>query len=231
MKQGLLLLLILAPLLQACRSRESTAPAAAPTPGEAVAQEAQTEAQPTEERPETLRLRPVGDESDETGEETAPPAPRVISATSTFLARDPDPPIYPRDFEIGSLQPVAGDGPGSRASSAARSLLAELSRGRVNGELIAPEVRDDLSRTLAYHVEEGNTFQRYRIGKAQGAGGGEMRLNVRLVGKIGVIEGEIYVALVEEEWLVTDLQFGLPGLRVAYEVPQEPFVPSVYELD
>ncbi len=232
MKQGLIPLLVVTIAVGGCGSEESVADDPAPQKSTEQLSE-QPDSSPQEqlqaEGPDTLSLQPGADEATE---EQPQPAPASVAEGSEFLQTDIMPPLYPRDFEIGLLQStVALTVSAKQAYATVSALLWDLSRGSVRGESLAPEVREDLSGTLAYHLQQGNTFATYRIGAAQPVGSDELRLNVRLFAALGATEGEVYVARSQDTWLVTDVQIGFPELRRASEPRVEPFMPSAYEIN
>jgi len=66
------------------------------------------------------------------------------------------------------------------------------------------------------------------MGRPRTRDDGEVTAAVRLFGRDGSSEGEIYVARSGSTWLVADLQLSLAELSVKSEKPKEKFFPLEY---
>ncbi len=144
--------------------------------------------------------------------------------------------LLPEDFDIGPLQD------GLQASAVELTVLRRserfldaLEQGKLEETLLAPETRDGLVRTLSYYVERGLTPTAYRLGRIsfqepEEAGGPrrDARLNVRLYGKVGQAEGELYLTQTDGAWYVSDLQVGLDMLDKERPPREEQYVPYSY---
>ena len=137
--------------------------------------------------------------------------------------------ILPEDFKIG---PLGDNGAGrtdeSRALSAASEFLARLVAGSVDKKLVAPEAQDRMADTLTFGLTQGNIPSSYRIGTPKSRENGEVTAAVRLFGKEGTSEGEIYVSPSGSQWLVADLQLSLAQLSVRKDKPKAKFFPLEY---
>jgi hypothetical protein len=138
------------------------------------------------------------------------------------------PAVVARDFRIGPLDVPAAGGR-TEASQVLSRFLDAMTRGEVAGDLLDPESRERITRSLTYFIDKGILPTRYRVGELRDAGESEILANVRLFGAPGVAEGEVYLVHAESGWMVGDLQIGLALLAEPYEPPQAPFVPSSYE--
>ena len=137
--------------------------------------------------------------------------------------------MLPEDFKIGPL----GDDHGSekdqdQAMEAAARFLSELVAGKVDKDLMAAESRDAMAGTLSFGLEKGNTPISWRVGRPRTRDDGDVTAPVRLFGRSGSSEGEIYVSRSGSKWLVADLQLSLAELSVKSEKPKEKFFPLEY---
>ena len=137
--------------------------------------------------------------------------------------------LLPEDFTIGSLGDSHGDKPDQSAALAvAEAFLASVVTGTIDRKLLAAESEDAVSDTIAYGLQQGYVPQSFRIGVAKSLDNGEIAANVRLFGKDGTSEGEIYMTKAATQWLVSDLQLSLAQLAVKREKPKEKFFPAAY---
>jgi hypothetical protein len=137
--------------------------------------------------------------------------------------------LLPEDFKIGPLgDDRTAQKDQDQAMEAASRFLSELAAGKVDKDLIADGSRDAMTGTLSFGLEKGNTPVSWRIGRPRTRDDGEVTAAVRLFGREGSSEGEIYVQRSGSKWLVADLQLSLAELSVKIEKPKEKFFPLEY---
>ncbi len=160
-------------------------------------------------------------------QKAAPPLARNDSLQSLF-AQDRERKVLPEDFRTG---PLAGgsdlEGDDRLALTAASRFLAALGEGKVSRELLSSGA-SAVGESMAFHKEQGDTLVSYRLGKPKPREGGEIATNVRLFGREGTAEGEIYMVSENRQWLVSDLQISMADLRVKRQKQKEKFFPSSY---
>lgn len=135
----------------------------------------------------------------------------------------------PEDFRIGALADLLQPEPSARGSAqVARRFLDALVRGEVAADLIEPDRREDLARSLGYALSAGEPPRSYRIGAVHVGETDQARLNVRLFGAAGRAEGELYLQRGSGGWHLLDFQVQLSVLGEPYERPAQAFYPSIY---
>jgi len=135
----------------------------------------------------------------------------------------------PEDFRIGPLgDTLAAEKDQGSAMETAGQFLSALVGGKVNKDLIAQDARDTMSATLTFGLSAGNTPTSWRLGRPRTREDGEVTAPLRLFGREGTSEGEIYVARSGSKWLVADLQLSLAELSVKSVKPKEKFFPLDY---
>jgi hypothetical protein len=112
------------------------------------------------------------------------------------------------------------------ARAVAVRFLAGLAEGKVPDAELLPERREELSRSLQHYLDRGLLPSRYRLGPWSELEDGSLRCRLRLFGDPGAGSGELYLAVAEGRWYVTDLQAGLAVLGVAAPRRTEKFVPT-----
>ena len=120
------------------------------------------------------------------------------------------------------------------------SFLDGLAAGRLEEEVLLPEDRQELARSLQYHLDLGLRPKRFRLGTvyfdhpaSESSAGTQPAaeaawLNIRLFGAPGVAEGELYLAASGGRWYVSDIQTGFALLAEPYVGRTEKYIPSAY---
>jgi hypothetical protein len=136
--------------------------------------------------------------------------------------------ILPEDFKIGSLQELLVL---TRSNTAITepvvAFLDTLRTGEIEAELLLPESRIALNRSLTHHLDQGRRISDYRLGSItledQNAW-----MNIRLFGSTGVSEGELYLSFSEGKWYISDVQIDWQALDRTYIRKEELYIPSDY---
>lgn len=196
--------------------------AAAPSPGKSAAPFA-TPSPPPAPRPGTapagIALQP----------QPAAQSTRGLASATVLLALGRETRVLPEDFKIGPLgDDRVSEKDQGQAMEAAGRFLSGLVAGKVDKDLIVDGSRDAMAATLSFGLEKGNTPTSWRIGRPRTRDDGEVTAAVRLFGREGSTEGEIYVERSGSKWLVADLQISLAELSVKSEKPKEKFFPLEY---
>jgi hypothetical protein len=149
-------------------------------------------------------------------------------------------PVLPEDFKIGPLAELVELDRNSREMvSAASRFLDALREGTVPVDLLLAGVREELSRSIDYYLEQDLSPLNYRLGaittdpasKADQSSPALQQtawMNVRLFGSPGVAEGEMYLQRSGGRWYVSDLQINFEELGQSYAPEQEKYYPSTY---
>lgn len=161
--------------------------------------------------------------------QAGPTASKGLASAGSLVALGRDGRVLPEDFKIGPLGDVqAADQGQEQAMQAAGQFLTALAGGKVDKDLIAEDARDSMAGTLGFGLSRGDTPKSWRLGRPRTRADGEVTAAVRLFGRQGTSEGEIYVARSGSRWLVSDLQISLADLAVKSEKPKEKFFPLDY---
>ncbi len=159
---------------------------------------------------------------------SAAPVPTVDTGVIGLLSQGAQDGTLPEDFEIGSLGAARLLGEDERAAfNAARSLLDAFARGRVDRTALAADSRDALAGTIAFALERGDLPVSWRLGPPR-ANGTELVANLRLLGRDGSAEGELYARREGEEFRISDLQIDPARMRVRRQRSGRTFFPSPY---
>ena len=209
-------LLLLA--LAACAPRKEGASQAAA--GARPAPEAGAAVQPKKEI--TLSQKPA----------TARAAPVPVPLEQTLPAL-PSPARLPEDFDLGPLADrIGGSREERQAVAAAERFLDVLATGKVPAEDLLPELREELSASLTYYLDQGFRPASHRLGaltlETEGGGDRSAWFKVRLTGNPGSSSGELYLKLREGRWYVSDVQVGLALLGQPAAPREGKFIPSEY---
>ena len=155
-------------------------------------------------------------------ESTEPSADSEIDPS--FLYRRA-PRLLPHDYEIGQLQDLLATGRTEReVLGTLLSFLAALAEGTIAETAMAPDRRQSLSRSLQYHVRDGQLPHAARIG-AVTVTDDRVHVAIRLFGEPGRVSGEAYLESTPDGWHISDLQLDLQRLAQPYTAPSE-FEPS-----
>jgi hypothetical protein len=207
-------------LLPACAPRKDQAPGgpagSRPAPGAAATLQPKKEISLNPQQPAPARAAPLP------------------VTTEQILPALPSPPLLPKDFDLGPLADRIGASRDERqAAAAAERFLDGLASGKVPADELAPELREELSASLAYYLDQGLRPVWHRLGTLtleNGAEGGRAAVvKVRLRGNPGSSSGELYLSLREGRWYVSDVQLGLVLLGQPEAArKEEKFIPSGY---
>jgi hypothetical protein len=156
------------------------------------------------------------------------PTPTVDTGVIGLLSQGAQDGTLPEDFEIGPLGAARLLRDDERAAfNAARSLLDAFARGRVDRTVLAADSRDALAGTIAFALERADPPVSWRLGPPR-ANGSELVANLRLLGKDGSAEGELYARREGEEFRISDLQIDPARMQVRRERSGRTFFPSPY---
>jgi hypothetical protein len=149
--------------------------------------------------------------------------------------------VLPEDFKIGSLANLEGiDRSTQEMVSVATRFLNGLQEGNVVIETLHDSVREELTNSINYYLNQELIPITYRIGAitTQSQQGNDENppvdqdktawMNIRLFGSPGVCEGELYLENSGGRWYISDLQTNFELLKRAYSREQEKYYPSVY---
>jgi hypothetical protein len=149
-------------------------------------------------------------------------------------------PVLPEDFKIGLLAELVNvDRDTQEIVSAASRFLDALREGTVPVDILQADVREELSSSIGYYLEQGLIPINYRIGaittdpvpKAEQSSPALRQaawMNVRLFGSPGVAEGELYLQRSGGRWYISDLQINFEELGQSYAPEREKYYPSTY---
>jgi hypothetical protein len=209
----------------------------------------------TEAKTEETPMPPEKSNAGDTGEVVSK---REISLTETKPATQAQPDIteqpeqlrllvlessqvLPEDFKIGSLANLVGvDRSTQEMVSAATRFLNGLQEGSVAIETLHNSVREELTNSINYYLNQELVPITYRIGAitTQSQQGSDENppvdqdrtawMNIRLFGSPGVCEGELYLENSGGRWYISDLQTNFELLKRAYSPEQEKYYPSAY---
>jgi hypothetical protein len=158
------------------------------------------------------------------------PTPRQVSDTTGLFSLSPGQRIIVEDFKIGPLQDfLIGQYDRIKAALTVHDFMKGLSRKEIKQELIKPEMRTEIKRSLSYSLKNNLLPEEFRIGKIIPEAGGEINVNIRVFKGQSVTEGEIYLLKENGEWMIIDMQIGFTLLAEKYKKDTEPFSPSSYE--
>jgi hypothetical protein len=228
----LIALLVAALLLASClkTGRPSTSPNPAPNPVPKPVPAPQVPQPEAPTRTVPARRAEGGGPGGLTG--SPPPASagqKGVANAATLLALGRERRIMPEDFKIGQLGDEKTEKKDEgRALAAAHAFLDRLVAGSVDKTLLTPESQDTVADTLTYGLRRGDVPVSFRLGAPKSRDNGEITAEVRLFGKEGSTEGEIYVASAGSQWLVADVQLSLAQLSIKTSRPKEKFFPLEY---
>lgn len=148
--------------------------------------------------------------------------------------------ILPEDFEIGPLADLVGaDRSTQEMISVTTRFLNALEEGEVSAETLEKNVREELTQSIGYYLQQGLIPATYRIGAitTESAGNGKSPspflgdtawMDVRLFGSPGVCDGQLYLERSGGRWYVSDLQINFEIMSQEYFREQEKYYPSSY---
>jgi hypothetical protein len=149
--------------------------------------------------------------------------------------------VLPEDFKIGPLADLVGaDRSTLEMITVATRFLEALQDGAVDGESLLAEVRQELTTSIRYYLEQDLIPVNYRIGAITTesyAEGDQAQsplqhrtawMNLRLFGSPGVSEGELYLERSAGRWYVSDLQIDFERMSREYVREEEVYYPSTY---
>ncbi|MBN2533168.1 MAG: hypothetical protein JXB88_09770 [Spirochaetales bacterium] len=148
----------------------------------------------------------------------------------SFLPQIPGSCIYPQDFTIGSLY---NEGDSSQEARFIEEIISDflvsLKESKIETSLLYEGEESGLYRFLTFHLEMMNIPQKYRIGKIVIEETDTGYTFVRIFGKKGKTDGEIYVKKKENKWYISDIQLNFDELEVPAEKNEEKFMPTTYQ--
>ena len=166
----------------------------------------------------------------ESGNTTSQPTPRQISDTTSLFALSPQTRIVVEDFKIGPLQDfLIGQYDRVQAAFVVNDFFKSLKNKEILQELIKPEMRTEIKRSLSYSLKHGLLPENFRIGKILPETNDEISVNVRIFKGNSMTEGEIYLVNDNGVWMIIDIQIGFTLLAEKYNKDTEPFSPSSYK--
>jgi hypothetical protein len=167
---------------------------------------------------------------DESKTTSPQPAPRQVSDTTSFFSLSPGQRIIVEDFKIGPLQDfLIGQYDRIKAASVVHDFFEGLSKKEIKQELIKPEMRTEMKRSLSYSLKNSLLPEEFRIGKIIPEASDEISVNIRIFKGQSVTEGEVYLLKEDGEWMIIDMQIGFTLLAEKYNKDTEPFSPSSYK--
>ena len=86
----------------------------------------------------------------------------------------------------------------------------------------------ELDRLLTFHIENNNIPQTYRIGAITIENTDTAHAIVRVYGKKGVTNGEIYLIKEQKKWYISDMQINFYNLEIPEKDNGEKFLPTTY---
>jgi hypothetical protein len=139
--------------------------------------------------------------------------------------------VLPEDFKIGPLADLVGVDRNTREMvSTATRLLNALGKGNVAAESLEKNVREELTNSIDYYLQQELIPLTYRIGAVSMETGEQHSawMNIRLFGSPGVTEGELYLEKTGGRWYVSDLQINFEMMKEEYTPEQEKYFPANY---
>ena len=117
--------------------------------------------------------------------------------------------FVPEDFVIGLLQDWWEENQHVRAVvPVVEKFLGAFVRGTVSETLLLPEKREYLSRTLNYHIQQGDVPEEYRIGSITLEQNQTAVATLRFFAQFGSATGDIYLTKAGNRWYISDIQTG-----------------------
>lgn len=147
----------------------------------------------------------------------------------SFLPQLPGKSIQPEDFSIGSLY---NEGDSSWDAVLIGGILSDflnsLKQNKIKTSLLYEGEESELYRLLTYHLENKNIPRKYRIGEITIEDMDKGFAIVRIFGKKGRTDGEIYVRKKQNKWHISDMQINFYELEIPAEKSGEKFMPATY---
>ncbi len=181
---------------------------------------------------ENLEPIPIGTPEDESPfEETAENDIETDDSgqDTSLLSKRNEAPVFPEDYKIGLLQNEYPEGADEKKIMVSlNAFFYSLSRGIINTSKIHGEWLSAVKRSLLFHVENGNIPVKTRFGLVFLTTEKTARANIRMYGKAGRAEGEVYLEKKNGKWLITDINADFSQLAVEYDSKGEVFEPALY---
>ncbi len=140
--------------------------------------------------------------------------------------------ITPSDFKIGKLQREFNLTREQIAQlKIIKSFLSGLTGGKVEKDTLIDSERDNLEKIIKYRLNREGVPIYFRIGEILKNRSRDLTsANVKLIGKRGVAEGEIYLKKQKNQWFIENVKIDFSMLnKPSKEEGQEPFNPSRFE--
>lgn len=217
MKKVCLLAVCIGLLLISCKQRRK-----ADSPAESLAANESGERAGLDKRP--IILSPKDPKKNQKEEQQVK---KVIPLTRTEVFLPSSQRIVFADTVIGPLSDALSPDPARRAVYACiSSFFSALSEGKVGEELLHPEWREIILRSLSFYVERGLLPEGVRIGEItieQEAAEAPIRLMSR-----NRLAGRIFLEKSNGSWYITDVQGDFAAASADYVRESERFEPSLY---
>lgn len=172
---------------------------------------------------ENVRTGSVQESSPSAEEEMIVP----LSFREKLLPLRNDNPVLPEDFEIGPLQNRFSE---RRDKTSVFRVITvffnQLEKGKIEKTVVHPDWRSHVERFLWYYIRDNTVPEYFRVGSIM-INEGSARANIRLFKDDGRTEGEVFLEIVEDEWLIKDIQADFSELNQDY-VREEQFEPETY---
>ncbi len=141
--------------------------------------------------------------------------------------------IIPEDFKIGKLQKKFDlDKTTYIQYEVIKKFLDSLKHGKVNKGIIEPVERESMVKLINYHLKAHQIPIFYRIGKIV-TNNNLITANVRLIGKVGSTEGQVYLTSENKKWFIRNIQINFNALTeretTRKKTETKPFNPSTFE--
>jgi hypothetical protein len=138
--------------------------------------------------------------------------------------------LLPADFNIGLLQDHrAVRLKEKKILKTTIVFLNGLLKGKIESSLLDTARRHFIDHSLKFYFDKNMIPLSYRIGAIKSDSDVDAIVAIRLFGKTGVTEGDLYLVNTESEWVISDVQVDFQRLAEPYTNKKE-FVPSSYDL-
>lgn len=207
-----------------------------PTPSTSTQQKHKKESTTTETKTREKNIIVLGEAKQPSKKETTKLNTTYITTGINFLKDKTGDFITPKDFKIGTLQKKFNLNKTTYEQYlAVERFLKSLTRGKIDIDTIQPTERENLTKLIKYHLKIGQIPLSYRIGEITTDKNNTVTTNIRLTGKNGTTEGQIYITGEDDDWFIRDIQIDFEQLT-SKSTPQKnknggktPFNPSTFE--
>ena len=148
----------------------------------------------------------------------------------TLLPQIPGNLILPEDFHIGRLH---DKGDSSENASMIEKTISDffnsMKMKKISENLLSGGKESEFMRILTFHIDNNNVPQEFRIGTITIDNIDTASAIVRIFGKTGVTNGEIYLTKSENKWFISDMQVNFYDLETPGEDNKKKFMPTTYD--